>query len=142
MLRGSSACHDASLAEAPGSQAQASQAEVAEVQAGVKDHKMEIAEAVTSAFRDVNSSILGLSQTELQGHTTQLAMAPRWPSAVYDPATSFTWAFAGFNVLVSSFAPAGNRSADSMAQVTCSSLVENLSRTLARASYLARLREE
>ena len=47
--------------EAPGSQAQVSQAEVAEVQAGVQDQRVEIAEAVTSAFRDVNSSILVLS---------------------------------------------------------------------------------
>ena len=97
------------------------------MQAGVQDQRVEIAEAVTSAFRDVNSSILVLSQAELQGHTTQLAMAPQWLSAVYDPASTFTWALAGFNVLVSSCAPASNRSGDSMAQVTCSSLVEKLS---------------
>ena len=110
---------EAAGSDAPDSQAQASQAEVAEVQAGVQDQRVEIVEAVTSAFRDVNSSILG--------HTIQLAMAPQWLSAVYDPASTFTWAFAGFNVFVSSFAPAGNRSGDSMAQVTCSSLVEKLS---------------
>ena len=35
-----------------------------------------MAEAVTSAFRDANSSILVLSQSEVQSHTAQLTVAP------------------------------------------------------------------
>ena len=92
---------------------------VADVQADAKEHRMEIAEAVMSTFRDLNSAVLVLSQAELQSHTTQLAMAPQWLRATYDPSKTFTWAFAGFNVLVSSFAPGGNRSRETMAHTTC-----------------------
>ena len=86
----------------------------------VRDQRAEIAEALVRNMRQFRPNICLLSNDQILRHACDIAMAPDWMQNTYNTEVDFTWAFAGFNVLLSSFFPGGTKTKAAMDEVAAS----------------------
>ena len=86
----------------------------------VRDQRAEIAEALVRNMRQFRPNICLLSNDQILWHACDIAMAPDWMQNTYNTEVDFTWAFAGFNVLLSSFFPGGTKTKAAMDEVAAS----------------------
>ena len=86
----------------------------------VRDQRAEIAEALVRNMRQFRPNICLLSNDQILRHACDIAMAPDWMQNTYNTEVDFTWAFAGFNVLLSSFCPGGTKTKAAMDEVAAS----------------------
>ena len=93
------------------------------------DHRFQIAQSLKSSLnQEFQPNICMLNTDQLCRHACDLATAPDWMKECYNTQQNFTWAPAGFNVLLSSFYRTGTKTQQSMQEVTASvwSLIEQL----------------
>ena len=108
--------------------AQAAQAAEAMV-THTSDQRLQIAQSLKSSLnQEFQPSICMLNTDQLCRHACDLATAPDWMKECYNTQQNFTWALAGFNVLLSSFFRSGIKTRQSLQEVTASvwSLIEQL----------------
>ncbi|CAL1156111.1 unnamed protein product, partial [Cladocopium goreaui] len=86
----------------------------------VRDQRAEIAEALVRNMRQFRPNICLLSNDQILWHACDIATAPDWMQNTYNTEVDFTWAFAGFNVLLSSFFPGGTKTKAAMDEVAAS----------------------
>ena len=82
------------------------------------DQRLQIAQSLKTNLKEFQPNICLLNQDQLLRHACDLATAPDWMKEVYNTQQNFTWALAGFNVLLSSFYRSGTKSPSSMKEVT------------------------
>lgn len=93
------------------------------------DQRLQIAQSLKSSLnQEFQPNISMLNTDQLCRHACDLATAPDWMKECYNTQQNFTWAPAGFNVLLSSFYGTGTKTRQSMQEVTASvwSLIEQL----------------
>ena len=86
----------------------------------VTDQRAEIAQALVRNMRQFRPNICLLSNDQILRHACDIATAPDWMQNSYNTEVDFTWAFAGFNVLLSSFFPGGTKTKAAMDEVAAS----------------------
>lgn len=82
-----------------------------------KDQRAEIAQSLVRLTK-VRPNICLLNHDQILHYTCDIATAPEWMQNTYNTEQDFTWAFAGYNVLLSSFYPGGTKSAKAVDDVT------------------------
>lgn len=80
--------------------------------------RLQIAESLRTHLKEFQPNICMLNQDQLLRHACDLATAPDWMKQVYNTEQNFTWALAGFNVLLSSFYSSGTKTPASVKEVT------------------------
>ena len=101
--------------------AQAEEAlQVTEVAQRAHDQRVDIAQTLGRNLRNFQHNICLLNGDQIQRLTLDINTAPLWMQETYDTQVNFTWALAGFNVLLSSFFPGGKKTAQGMDQVCAS----------------------
>jgi diphthamide biosynthesis methyltransferase len=84
------------------------------------DQRVDIAQTLGRNLRNFQHNICLLNGDQIQRLTLDINTAPLWMQETYDTQVNFTWALAGFNVLLSSFFPGGKKTAQGMDQVCAS----------------------
>ena len=84
------------------------------------DQRVDIAQTLGRNLRNFQHNICLLNGDQIQRLTLDINTAPLWMQETYDTQVNFTWALAGFNVLLSSFFPGGKKTAQGIDQVCAS----------------------
>eukprot|EP00435_Cladocopium_sp_Y103_P043273 s3667_g12.t1 len=84
------------------------------------DQRLQIAQSLKTSLKEFQPNICLLNQDQLLRHACDLATAPDWMKESYNTQVNFTWALAGYNVILSSFYRAGTKTPSSVKEVTAS----------------------